>query len=140
MIAQEHRGGIIAIWALGPLLGPVIGPVAGGFLGQDAGWRWVLWLLSIAVSRSKTCRLFLISNIPVQSGVGAVAAFIFQDESYPPVLLQKKAKRLQKETGNPRLRSVMDADRRASHVFARSIIRPVNLLFRSPILATLSIY
>lgn len=59
MIAQEHRGGIIAIWALGPLLGPVVGPVAGGFLGQNAGWRWVLWLLSIA------------------SGVGAVAAFIF---------------------------------------------------------------
>ena len=51
MIAQEHRGKIIAIWALGPLLGPVIGPMAGGFLGQDAGWRWVFWLLSIAVSR-----------------------------------------------------------------------------------------
>jgi len=84
--------------------------------------------------------VFLISNIPVQSGVGAVAAFIFQDESYPPVLLQKKAKRLQKETGNTRLRSVLDTDRRASHVFARSIIRPINLLFRSPIVATLSIY
>ncbi|XTI87743.1 MFS general substrate transporter [Cenococcum geophilum] len=111
MIAQEHRGGIIAIWALGPLLGPVVGPVAGGFLGQNAGWRWVLWLLSIAVN-----------------------------ESYPPVLLQKKAKRLQKETGNTRLRSVLDTDRRASHVFARSIIRPINLLFRSPIVATLSIY
>ena len=83
---------------------------------------------------------FLISNIPVQSGVGAVAAFIFQDESYPPVLLQKKAKRLQKETGSPRLRSALDADRRALHVFARSIIRSVNLLFRSPIVATLSMY
>lgn len=53
MIAQEHRGKIIVIWALGPLLGPVIGPVAGGFLSQGAGWRWVFWLISIAVSRSK---------------------------------------------------------------------------------------
>ena len=57
MIAQEHRGKIIAIWALGPLLGPVIGPVAGGFLSQGAGWRWVFWLISIAVSRSKPATL-----------------------------------------------------------------------------------
>jgi multidrug resistance protein len=50
LIRQEKRGGAMAIFALGPLLGPVIGPVAGGFLGQAAGWRWVFWLITIAVS------------------------------------------------------------------------------------------
>jgi multidrug resistance protein len=60
LFIQERRGGAMAIFALGPLLGPVIGPVAGGFLAQAAGWRWVFWVLTIAVShpigefRSKT--------------------------------------------------------------------------------------
>ena len=52
MIVQEKRGGVMAIWALGPLMGPVIGPVAGGYLSQAAGWRWVFWVIAIAVSHS----------------------------------------------------------------------------------------
>ena len=50
LIAQEKRGAAMAIFALGPLMGPVLGPVAGGYLGQAAGWRWVFWLITIAVS------------------------------------------------------------------------------------------
>ena len=49
MIVQEKRGKSMAIWAMGPLLGPVIGPVAGGFLTQAKGWRWVFWVIAIAV-------------------------------------------------------------------------------------------
>ena len=36
--------------AVGPLLGPVLGPIAGGYLGEAAGWRWIFWFLTIAVS------------------------------------------------------------------------------------------
>ena len=50
MIIQEKRGGVMAIWALGPLMGPVIGPVAGGYLAQAKGWRWVFWVIAMAVS------------------------------------------------------------------------------------------
>lgn len=50
MVVQEKRGGVMAIWALGPLMGPVVGPVAGGYLTQAAGWRWVFWVIAIAVS------------------------------------------------------------------------------------------
>lgn len=49
MIPQEKRGATIAIWALGPLMGPVVGPIAGGFVSQSLGWRWVFWILAIAV-------------------------------------------------------------------------------------------
>ena len=49
LIVPSKRGGAMAIFALGPLLGPVIGPVAGGFLAEDKGWRWVFWLITIAV-------------------------------------------------------------------------------------------
>ena len=52
MFVVEERGAAIAIWSMGPLLGPVIGPVAGGFLAEAAGWRWVFWLIAIAVCLS----------------------------------------------------------------------------------------
>ena len=48
-ITQERRGGAMAIWAMGPLLGPIVGPVAGGFLSNAESWRWVFWVLAIAV-------------------------------------------------------------------------------------------
>ena len=50
MIIQEKRGGAMALWAMGPLMGPVVGPVAGGFLSQAKGWRWVFWVITMAVS------------------------------------------------------------------------------------------
>lgn len=53
VFSQKERGGAMALFALGPLLGPVIGPVAGGYLAQAKGWRWVFWVLTIAVSLSK---------------------------------------------------------------------------------------
>ena len=48
--AQSERGAAMALFALGPLLGPVIGPVVGGYLAEDAGWRWIFRVLTIAVS------------------------------------------------------------------------------------------
>jgi multidrug resistance protein len=50
MVPKEKRAGIMAIWALGPIMGPVIGPVCGGFLAENEGWRWVFWVIAIAVS------------------------------------------------------------------------------------------
>lgn len=50
MFPIHQRGRAMAVWAMGPLLGPCIGPVAGGFIVQDLGWRWVYWVIAIAVS------------------------------------------------------------------------------------------
>lgn len=57
MIIQQKRGGVMAIWALGPLMGPVIGPVAGGYLAQAKGWRWIFWVLAMAVSIEPHCQV-----------------------------------------------------------------------------------
>lgn len=50
IVVQEKRGGVLAVWALGPLMGPVIGPVVGGYVTQSLGWRWIFWILTILVS------------------------------------------------------------------------------------------
>jgi multidrug resistance protein len=122
MIKQERRGGAMAIFALGPILGPVIGPVAGGYLSEAEGWRWVFWVIAIA------------------GGVAAFFSFIFMRETYPPVLLARKVARLRKEQDNPNLRSKLASDKSPGAYFKQSIIRPTKMLFKSPIVLTLSIY
>ncbi|KAJ5638455.1 hypothetical protein N7528_000845 [Penicillium herquei] len=115
MISKEKRAGIMAIWAMGPILGPVVGPVAGGFLAEAAGWRWVFWVLTIT------------------TGVMMSFTLILYQESYAPVLLERKAARLRKESGNHQLRSVSDGGKLSRKLFVTALSRPVKLLFRSPI-------
>lgn len=61
-------------------------------------------------------------------------------ESYAYVILDRKAKRLRKETGNPNLRSVLDTGRSPRDLFVFSIVRPTKMLFLSPIVFLLSLY
>jgi hypothetical protein len=61
-------------------------------------------------------------------------------ESYAYVILDRKAKRLRKETGNPNLRSVLDTGRSPRDLFIFSIVRPTKMLFLSPIVFLLSLY
>jgi multidrug resistance protein len=122
LFKQEERGKVMAMWTFPVLLGPTIGPVVGSYLGQAAGWRWDFWFLSI------------------WAGVMCAAAVILQRETYPPVLLERKTKRLQKETGNMKLRSVMQSSKSPRQLFLLSIIRPTKMLFLSPIIFGLSLY
>ncbi|KAF5592142.1 trichodiene oxygenase [Fusarium pseudocircinatum] len=76
---RHQRGRAISLWSLGPLTGPVVGPLCAGFLVEAKGWRSVFWIITI-------------------SGVAVPASFFILRESYAPVLLERKAKRLRKET------------------------------------------
>lgn len=49
MMPANRRGRAMALWTGGPILGPVVGPICGGFLVEDLGWRWVFWVIAIAV-------------------------------------------------------------------------------------------
>ncbi|PKS09902.1 hypothetical protein jhhlp_004525 [Lomentospora prolificans] len=122
MIVQEKRGVAMAIFSIGPLLGPIIGPVAGGFLADAEGWRWIFWVLAIAI------------------GVLAIGMAIFMRETYAPVLLEQKAARLRKETGNELLRSKLDVGLSPRDYFARSIVRPCKLLLFDPISIIFALY
>lgn len=61
-------------------------------------------------------------------------------ETYAPVLLEKKTKRLRKETGNPKLRSKLKVDLSPKDLFIRAVVRPTKLLLFSPICTMMSIY
>lgn len=70
-----------------------------------------------------------------------VTGLLFLRESYAPVILQKKAKRLAKETNNPLLHSALDkGNRTPQQIFISAIIRPLKLLILSPILSLMTLY
>ena len=75
-----------------------------------------------------------------QAGAIVINTFIFMRESYAVTLLQRKTKRLQKETGNPNLRSALDTGRSTKQLFLFSILRPTKMLFLSPIVFLLSLH
>lgn len=140
MIIQEKRGGVMAIWALGPLMGPVVGPIAGGYLSQGVGWRWVFWVIAIAVSSPFELEGAFSWRVFKQAGIIAIFALVFLRETYPPVLLERKAKRLRKETGNSNLRSILASPYTPREVFKLALVRPMKMLIFSPIVLALSIY
>jgi len=86
----------------------IAGPVCGGFLSQAAGWRWIFWVLAIAI------------------GVVSLGAAPIIRETYAPVLLERKTKRLRKERGNPNLRSKLEQNLTPKEVFIRAISRPTS--------------
>ncbi|KAJ8132101.1 hypothetical protein O1611_g1522 [Lasiodiplodia mahajangana] len=124
IVRQKHRGVALSIYSLAPLLGPVIGPVAGGFLAEAKGWRWDFWTLAIA------------------AGSLTLISFFALHETYPVVILERKAARLRKQTGNLALRSKLapSGDRSAAQHFLRSILRPTKMLIMSPIVLFLALY
>ena len=76
----------------------------------------------------------------VQAGVIAVSALYFLRETYPVVLLERRAERLRKETGNHNLRSKLASNLDARALFTISIVRPARMLLFSPIVLSLSVY
>lgn len=115
MLPPERRAVYTALFALGPLLGPVLGPVIAGFLAEAEGWRWTFWLVAIV------------------SGFVTVILLVFGRETYAPALLQRRVDRLKKETGNDNLRHKLDQGLGPRERFRNAIVRPLKLLFLSPI-------
>ncbi|KAK4211895.1 transporter-like protein 3 [Rhypophila decipiens] len=123
LMPVEMRGRAMAAWALGPLLGPCIGPIAGGYLVRDADWRWVFWLIAIL------------------AGVISVFTFFTLKETYAPLILERRTKKLRKETGNENLISMYhDPTKTATQIFKEAIVRPINILFTKMIVLLMALY
>ncbi|POS76602.1 hypothetical protein DHEL01_v205009 [Diaporthe helianthi] len=123
LLDVDGRPVAMAVFSLGPLTGPVVGPLIGGFTIVALGWRWSFWLLIIISSA-----IFLPSAV-------------FMRETHPKILLDRKTARLRASTGNMELRSKMVTRRlTARHVLISTLIKPCELLIKSPILLVISIY
>jgi len=90
-------------------------------MSQRIGWRWIFYVLSIGAS------------------LVTVGTFIFLKETNPVVILERKAKKLRKETGNQSLRSALESPITGRQLLFLSLKRPFKLLFVSPIVLSLSV-
>lgn len=146
----EERGFAMGMWTVGPLFGkhsshlvetimqssqskpltinpgPTIGPLIGGFIAETIGWRWDFWIV-----------LMVAATI-------SIMIEIFNQETSHKVLIEKKVARLKIELGREDLRSCYDTSglRKQSlkRVLANGLIRPLKMLFLSPIMLLLTIY
>lgn len=124
MFASRERGLAMSLFAAAPFMGPVIGPIVGGFVGQTVGWRWVQGVMAIF------------------TGVLWIAGTILLPETYPPVILRKRAQKLSKMSGKvyKSKGEIQNANTSIAEVFKTSLSRPWILLFKEPIVLLLSIY
>jgi DHA1 family multidrug resistance protein-like MFS transporter len=118
------RGIAVCIFAGATFIGPVAGPIVGGFVTQSyLGWRWTEYLTAIMG--------FFFGTV----------GFILVPESYPPTLLQQRAKKIRFETRNWAIHAKADEmqiDLRS--ISNKYIIRPFVMLFLEPILTLVTIY
>lgn len=124
MFPSANRGLATTIFACGPFLGPILGPIVGGFVGESAGWRWVMALMTIA-----TAMIY-------------IPCCVLIPETYGPVLLRLRARKLSKETGSVYL-SRLDFIRGPMTVaatFKKALSRPLIILTCEPIVLIISIY
>ncbi|KAF2185206.1 MFS general substrate transporter [Zopfia rhizophila CBS 207.26] len=116
LIPREQRGRYFAVFATGGQLAPLVGPVIGGFLTARIHWRWTFWIVVII------------------HGIITVVAFLFLRETYAPYIRKRRA-RLSKDNGNIQMASVPKKD-----IFLQAFVRPLKVLFGSPMVLFLAIY
>lgn len=137
IVDDEHRALAFSIWSIGPFNGPgnsfhpfltsrnknvtnpdffplVFGPIVGGFVTQYLGWRWTNWI----------CLML--------GGVAFIFSCIMK-ETYTPVLLQKKAARIRKESDDERWWSRYDQKQSLSKVLKVNLCRPFVMAIYEPI-------
>ncbi len=119
-----QRGIAMAGYALAVVGGPVVGPIVGSAVVVQPflRWRWTEYLTGILM-------LFILA-----------LDVIYIDESYPPVLLVKKARRLRHESGNWALHAKFEEwDVSISELSKKFLIRPFQLL-GTPICFLMALY
>ncbi|KAF2223684.1 major facilitator superfamily domain-containing protein [Elsinoe ampelina] len=103
------------VYTASPFIGPEVGPVIGGFINQYTYWRWTFYVLLI------------------WAGVELTLIFFFVPETYHPVVLKQKAKKLRKETGNDQWYAPMEVlNKSVTKTVLWSCIRPFQLLLLEP--------
>lgn len=92
-------------------------PFIGGFIvTSHLGWRWTQYLSGILASAA------------------AVANFVFVHETYPPIILARKAAELRRRTQNWAIHAKQEETEVNFHeMVERNFIRPLHMLVVEPI-------
>ncbi|KAF3037276.1 hypothetical protein E8E12_008451 [Didymella heteroderae] len=109
----EHRGKSLGVYLVIPLLGAAVEPIIGGFMAGRTTWRWMFWSTSI-----------------------------FQAETYAPVILARRTKKLREITGDSRYfteHERLSTDKSVLLILSNALTRPLRLLLFHPIIIIASV-
>ncbi|KAI0843772.1 putative bicyclomycin resistance protein [Hypoxylon sp. FL0890] len=120
---REHIQAPMVIISLSPFIGPSVGPLLGGFINYYTTWRWTYYAMLI------------------WAFVELVMILVFAPETYHPVKLREKARKLRKETGDERWKAPIEkTSKSVARSIAYSLLRPFQLLIFEPMCLLLCIF
>ncbi|OQE25142.1 hypothetical protein PENSTE_c006G10182 [Penicillium steckii] len=123
MFDRQELGFPMMLYTASPFIGPEVGPLVGGFINDFTTWRWTFYVLLI------------------WTGVLLVSMTLFVPETYHPVLLRRKARKLRQETGDDRWKAPIEKlERSVPQTVLRSMYRPILLLTLEPMCLNLCIF
>ncbi|EFE38895.1 hypothetical protein TRV_06414 [Trichophyton verrucosum HKI 0517] len=112
------RGRYMAFFMASTCAGPIVGPPVTGFISV-VNWRWSFWVGLI----------FAGLTAPI---------VLLTPETYAPVLLQQRARKLRKETGDDKIVSALDLEKKGiKETLTVTLTRPIRMIiFESIVLFT----
>lgn len=118
------RGFALGLFAGATFIGPAAGPIVGGFITQSyLGWRWTAWITLI------------------MAAFFGILSWFLSDESYPPILLQRKAAKIRFETKNWAIHAPADENQvNINEIVHKFLLRPFIMIVREPILDLITLY
>jgi DHA1 family multidrug resistance protein-like MFS transporter len=124
MFNQRERGTAVVFYSLAVVAGPTLGPIIGGAVSQSSlGWRWTMYLAVI-----------------LTSAVVLADAF-FLPETFAPVLLTRKARRLRLKTQRWGLHSRQEMQEYTLKSFLeKNLLRPIKMLMFEPMVLLITLY
>ncbi|KAA8907671.1 hypothetical protein TRICI_004962 [Trichomonascus ciferrii] len=119
----EERGMAIAFFAAAPYGGPVVGPIVCGWINIGSG----------------RLDLFFWVNMAFAGVIAIITGSL--PETYSPVILKRRAKKLRKETGNQNIMTEQEREGLSfSEIVKTCLIRPLYMIATEPILDLMNLY
>ncbi|KAK3717067.1 hypothetical protein LTR37_006122 [Vermiconidia calcicola] len=119
---QRARGVAITAFMAGTTWGPLLGPLISGFVSVGVSWRWVYWIELIIV--------------------GCTWPFLlFMPETYGPVILRQRAKKMREDTGNSKILAPTELEKQDLWQLVTVVLtRPIRMFLFEAIVFCSSLY
>jgi len=117
----QSRGRSLAMFMAATTFGPILGPLVSGFVAV-VSWSWAFWIGAI----------FAGASWPL---------FFFFPETYGPVILKHRARRLREETGDEAIVAPIELEETdINHIVTVVLSRPLRMICFEPLVLFTCLY
>lgn len=119
---SRARGIAITSFMAGTTWGPLAGPLISGYVTMNLSWRWVYWIEL----------MFAGVTWPL---------LLFMPETYGPIILKQKAKKLRKKTGDSSIVAPIELENQDLWALISAVLtRPLRMMFFEAIVSSTCLY